>query len=144
MKKIFAVNTTSETGNLALLITRVAIASLMLSHGLPKLMMFFGPGPIQFLPFLGLSPAVSLGLAVFAEVFCSLFLLFGFVTRLNVIPLAVTMMVALSTVHQADPFAKKELAFIYLISYIALFFAGSGKYSLDYVLQRRQIVGRQS
>lgn len=139
MKKLFTVNTTSETGNLALLIGRVAIASLMLTHGLPKLMMFFSPGPVQFLPFLGLSPAMSLGLAVFAEVLCSVFLLFGFVTRLSVIPLAITMLVAMSTVHQADPFAKKELAFLYLVSYIVLFFAGSGKYSLDYLLQRKQL-----
>lgn len=139
MKKLISVNKNANTTNIALLIARVAIASLMLTHGLPKLMMFFSPGPIQFPPIFGLTPGLSLGLAVFAEVFCSIFLLAGFVTRLSVIPLAITMLVAVTTIHQADPFAKKELAVFYLVSYVVLFFAGSGKFSVDYLLQRKQV-----
>jgi putative oxidoreductase len=49
------------------------------------------------------------------------------------------MLVAVTTIHQADPFAKKELAVFYLVSYVVLFFAGSGKFSVDYLLQRKQV-----
>lgn len=139
MKKLISVSKNANTTNIALLIARVAIASLMLTHGLPKLMMFLAPGPVQFPPLFGLTPGLSLGLAVFAEVFCSVFLLAGFVTRLSVIPLAITMLVAVTTIHQADPFAKKELAIFYLAGYVVLFFAGSGKFSVDYLLQRKQL-----
>jgi hypothetical protein len=69
MKKLIAVNNNnSELTNIALLVARVAVAALMLTHGLPKLAQFFQAGPVSFVPFMGLSPAISLALAVFAEV----------------------------------------------------------------------------
>lgn len=37
MKKIFGVNNTSNTTDIALLIARLGIAALMLTHGIPKL-----------------------------------------------------------------------------------------------------------
>ena len=83
---------------------------------------------------MGMSPALSLTLAVFAEVICSLLLLFGLGTRLAVIPLIVTMLIAVFFIHGADPFAKQELGLHYLLVYLLLLFAGSGRYSLDKVL----------
>ena len=134
MKKIF---TTSNTTHFALLIARIGIAALMLTHGIPKLLMLLSGAPIQFPPVLGMSAEVSLGLAVFAEVFCSLFILAGFATRLATIPLIITMMVAIFTIHSADPFVKQEPVFQYLLVYAVLCIAGSGKYSIDYVLQKQ-------
>lgn len=135
MKKIFSVNNTSNTTNTALLIARAGIAALMLTHGIPKLMMLLSGAPVQFPPVMGLSAELSLGLAVFAEVFCSVFLLAGFATRLAVLPLIITMLVAVLFIHGDDPFAMKEPALHYLLVYIVLLFAGSGKYSIDYLLQ---------
>jgi putative oxidoreductase len=135
MKKIINVNNATTATDVALLVARIGISVLMLTHGLPKLAKLFSDGPVQFLPFMGMSPAVSLALAVFAEVFCSLFILFGFATRLAAIPLAITMLVAVFMVHAADPFSVKEPALQYLLVYVVLLFAGSGKYSVDYMLQ---------
>lgn len=137
MKKLLNVSQNAVGVDIALFIARVGIAAMMLTHGIPKLMMLFSGEPIQFLPFLGTSPEFSLSLAVFAEVFCSVLLLFGVGTRLVVLPLMTTMLVALLTVHTADPFAKQEPAFHYLLVYIVLLFAGGGKYSIDYLLQRK-------
>jgi putative oxidoreductase len=137
MKKLLNVNQTSTGVDAALLIARLGIGAMMLTHGLPKLAMLFSGDPVQFLPIMGLSPEFSLSLAVFAEVFCSILLLVGFGTRLAVLPLITTMLVALFTVHAADPFAKQEPAFHYLLVYVVLLLAGSGKYSVDYLLQRR-------
>ncbi|MBD0285019.1 MAG: DoxX family membrane protein [Bacteroidota bacterium] len=137
MKKLLSVQTTSNAVDLALLIARIGIAALMLTHGLPKLAMLFSGDPVQFLPLLGLNAEFSLSLAVFAEVFCSLLLLVGFGTRLATLPLITTMVVALLFVHAADPIAKQEPALHYLLVYFVLLFAGSGKYSLDYWLHRR-------
>src|SRR3989337_1747274 len=115
MKKIIHVNHTTVSTDVALLLARVGISVLMLTHGLPQLAKLFSGDPVQFLPFMGLSPEVSLALAVFAEVFCSIFILVGFATRLAVIPLAITMLVALFMVHAADPFSVKENALHYLL-----------------------------
>ena len=136
MKKIFSINNNSSTIDLALLIARIGIAGLMLTHGIPKMMMLFS-GDIQFPSVLGLSAAASLTLAVFAEVLCSIFILFGFGTRVATVPLILTMFVAVLFIHAADPFAKQEPAVHYLLGYIFLLIAGSGKYSLDYLLQRK-------
>lgn len=138
MKKILSVNNTATTTDLALLIARVGIAALMLTHGIPKLLMLLSGGPVQFPSVMGMSAELSLSLAVFAEVFCSLFILTGFATRLATIPVIVTMLVAVLLIHSADPVSVKEPALHYLLVNAVLLFAGSGKYSIDYLLQSRK------
>jgi len=135
MKKLFATNTSSFNTDLALLVGRIAIAVLMLTHGLPKMQMLFSGDPIQFPSVLGMSAGLSLALAVFAEVFCSILILVGFGTRLATVPLIIVMLVAVFSFHAADVFAKKELAVLYLAGLVVLFIAGSGKYSVDQLLQ---------
>ena len=138
MKKLFSVGKNSGTIDLAILVTRIAIGVLMLVHGLPKMGMLFSGDTIMFPSIFGLSPTMSLSLAVFAEVICSVFVITGFGTRLAVIPLLTTMLVAVFLVHANDPFTNKELAIHYLITYVVLFITGSGRYSLDYLLQSKE------
>jgi putative oxidoreductase len=144
MKKIFNVNNSSNTTGIALLIARAGIAAFMLTHGVPKLIMLFSGAPVQFPPILGLSAETSLALAVFAEVLCSILLLVGFASRLAVLPLIITMLVALVFIHGADPFTKQESALQYLLVYLVLFFAGSGKYSIDYLLANRRLAVKRN
>lgn len=131
MKKILSVNNTSNATDIALLVARIGIAVLMLTHGVPKMTMLFSGAPVQFPPVMGLSAALSLGLAVFAEVLCSVLLIAGFATRLAVVPLIITMLIAVLFIHAADPFAKQEMGLHYLITYVMLLIMGSGRYSLD-------------
>jgi putative oxidoreductase len=56
---------------------------------------------------------------------------------LATIPLIITMSVAAFVAHGADPFGKKELALLYLVIYLFLLFAGSGKFSIDYLISRK-------
>ena len=70
MNKILNVNKAGSFTDIALLVARAGIAAFMLTHGIPKLVMLFSGGPIQFPPVMGMSPELSLGLEVFAEVFC--------------------------------------------------------------------------
>src|SRR6476661_887978 len=130
MKRILNVNQTNRATAMGLLIARLGIAALMLTHGIPKMLMLFSGGPVQFPPVMGMSAEVSLGLTVFAEVFCSILLLAGFATRLAVVPLIITMLVAVLFIHAADPIGVKEPALHYLLVYAVLLFAGSGKYSV--------------
>lgn len=138
MIKLFRVNSATPTTDTALLIARLGIAALMLVHGIPKMVMLFSGAPLQFPSVMGMSVELSLSLTVFAEVVCSLLLIAGFATRLATIPLIITMLVAVFVIHGADPFAKQEPALYYLLVYVVLLFAGSGRYSIDYLLQCRR------
>ncbi len=118
--------------DIGLLIFRIGIAVLMLTHGIPKLIKFFGPDPIQFADPLGLGEVTSFTLVVFAEFVCSVLLLVGFATRFAAIPLVINTFVIAVIVHMPDGFGSQELPLLYLTGYILLFFTGGGKYSLDH------------
>ena len=133
MKKLFYTGQTAPMTDAALLIARITIAILMLSHGIPKLALF-NHTPVPFVDFLGMGSTVSLALTVFAEVCCSILILFGMGTRFATIPLIITMAVAVLYVHGADPLAKQEPGIHYLLTYILLLMMGSGKYSVDHLL----------
>ncbi len=137
MKKFFRIDPNPTNLDLALLIARVGISASMLTHGLPKLMMLFGEGPIQFPGVMGMGAELSLVLAVFAEVLCSILIIVGLGTRLASIPLIVTMVIAVFMIHAADPYAVKEMGLLYLLAYVVFFLLGSGKYSVDALLVKR-------
>ena len=136
MKKLFNTNFNQEGIHFMLLVLRVAIAAFMLTHGYPKLQYLTSGSPIEFMDFMGIGQTASLALAVFAEFFCSILLLIGLGTRLAVMPLIVTMLIAIFMVHAADAFEKKELACHYFLVYLFLLVAGSGKYSVDHFISR--------
>ncbi|MGH2648054.1 MAG: hypothetical protein ACRDE8_10825, partial [Ginsengibacter sp.] len=52
-------------------------------------------------------------------------------------PLIITMLVAVLLIHADDPFKIQEAALQYLLVYLVLLFAGSGKYSLDHLIHRQ-------
>jgi len=123
----------SKATDIGLLLLRLTFGGIMIiNHGWPKLMKFFGEGPIQFADLFGIGVTASLVLAVFSEVLCAGLLALGLFTRQAAIPLIVTMLIAAFYIHFADPFAKKEMAILYLISYTVIFLMGAGRYSLDY------------
>jgi putative oxidoreductase len=120
----------------ASLILRLSLGLLMLSHGYPKLMKLMG-GDLKFADPIGIGEPASLALTVFAEFFCSLLIVAGLWTRLALIPLMITMLVAVSVIHFNDGMDKKEHGLMFLLPYIALFLLGSGKFSLDAILGRK-------
>ena len=142
MKKLFSVQHNHNAVDAGILLLRVGIAALMLTHGLPKLATLFSGDPIQFASVMGMSPSLSLILAVFAEVLCSILILIGFGTRLATIPLIITMLVAVFMIHAGDPFARQEMGLHYILVYLFLLIRGSGRYSVDRLIQRQQQTGR--
>ena len=136
MKKILTIEAKESYLNAAILILRLSIAVLMLTHGFPKLEKLLEGGEIKFADPIGLGPAFSLILVVFAEFFCSILIGIGLFTRLATIPLIINMSVAAFIVHEADPIGRKELALLYLLIYLTLTVIGGRKYSVDSLLTR--------
>ncbi|MFL9482029.1 DoxX family protein [Chitinophagaceae bacterium LWZ2-11] len=131
MKKILSVNYSQTAFNIAMLCIRLSFGLLiMVNHGLVKLM-HFSEMQVTFYNFMGLGPRISLGLAIFAELICSLFVVIGLFTRLSVIPLLITMMVAYFGVHFKDALNVGEMAIIYGTAFFVLLLCGPGKISVD-------------
>ena len=136
MRSLFSTLINPAAVHLSLLLLRVAVAALMLTHGWPKLSKVLA-GDMQFGDPIGLGPGPSLILVAFAEGICSLLILIGAGTRLASIPLIINFIVVFFIVHGNDPFGKRELPLLYLILYIILLIMGSGKYSVDHSLSKR-------
>ena len=132
MRNTYTTNLSLPKVDIGLLIFRIGIAGLMLTHGTPKLIRFFGSEEITFADPLGLGQVFTFSFAVFAEFICAVLVLLGLGTRLAVIPLILTMAVAALLVHASDGFRVQELPLLFLFGFLLLFFTGSGKYSLDH------------
>lgn len=124
-------NSEEVSVDFGVLVLRVSAAgTLFWQHGWPKLM-HFSEKVDQFADPIGIGPAFSLVLILIAEVLCALLVLLGLWTRLSTIPPIIGMAVAAFLAQGDAPFAKKELALLYMAAFIALFFTGSGRFSLD-------------
>lgn len=117
--------------NFGLPLLRFGMGFMMLyGHGLEKLSTF-SEKALMFPSVFGLSPKISLGLAVFTEFFCALFVILGLFTRVSAALVAATMAVAAFMIHAADPLAVKEKALLYLIGFLAIALMGPGSCSVD-------------
>jgi len=137
MKKLFSTFRNDWYVDIAILLMRIWIGCFMLTHGSPKLMKLFSDAPIQFANPIGIGATLSFILVVSAEFFCSWFLIFGLASRIFLIPLIINMGVAGFIVHANDPFGRKEMAFLFLLVYFVLFILGSGKYSIDRLIENK-------
>jgi putative oxidoreductase len=132
MRKLFSTTYSASAFNTAMLVLRLGLGILMIYHGYDKLV-HFGAKQDTFMNFMGMGKSMSLALVVFAEFFCSLFLILGLFTRLATIPLIITMCVAIFKVHNSNVLSDDhgQMAALYLTGYVALFLTGPGKISVD-------------
>ncbi len=86
-------------------------------------------------------PTLNAYLAASTEAVGVAFLILGLGTRIIAIPLMVTMLVAIKTVHWANGFEAGnngyEIPLYYLLMLLILFVYGGGKFSLDRVIDKR-------
>ncbi len=138
MNKSYRTSLNLKNTDIGILIFRIGLSCLILTHGFPKFLKFFGIEEIHFSDPYGFGELFTFGFAVFTEFFCSLFILFGFLTRIASIPLIITMATIVLVIHMPDGFDRQELPLIYLFGAILLFFTGGGKYSIDYLIQNKK------
>lgn len=107
-------------------------------HGLKKLQWLFSGDEINFVKFLGLSDTISLALVVIAEFVACLMIIVGYKTRFACLPIIFAMAYAAFITHASDPLfmqsadgGSKEPAMLFLFAFLAIYFLGSGRYSVD-------------
>jgi putative oxidoreductase len=129
-KKMFSARVYMNLLHIWLLLLRIAVSLMMLTHGYPKVTKLFS-GSAEFADPFGLGPVISLIMVVFAEVVCSFFLIIGLGTRLATLPLLFTMATAVFIIHADHAFQKQEFPLLYALIYFTILLLGPGKYSID-------------
>ncbi|MEO6229731.1 MAG: DoxX family protein [Ferruginibacter sp.] len=130
MKKLLSTKYSAGAVNAALFVLRLGLGILMMNHGYDKLIQF-GAKHNHFMNFLGIGSSLSYSLVIFAEFFCSLFLILGLFTRLAAIPLIIVMAIALFKVHNGHVFGNGEVVTLYLAGFLVILLLGPGRVSVD-------------
>jgi putative oxidoreductase len=121
-----------------LLLLRAVFAGLMVgNHGFPKLTSY-AEKAASFADPLGVTPPVSMALAIVGEFFAPLFLILGLGTRIAAVPAAFTMLVAALLAHADSILGKGEMALLYAAAFVVIGLCGGGRYSLDAVIAHRR------
>jgi len=128
-KLLFPSNQYNTLISVLLLLLRVAFAGMLMTHGWAKLTNFAATAE----GFAALGGTVAAVLVIFAEFFCALGIITGLLYRLALIPVIINMSVAFFMAHGARLVGEHngELAFLYLVVFVVLIFAGPGKYAID-------------
>lgn len=125
-----------------ILFVRIFFGALFLMHGLDK-MMNFSQLSVTYPSVFGLGSYATLMLAIFCEFACSIFLITGTLTRIILIPMVVSMAVAFFDIHDGM-MPEGELSLIYLIVFFVLFVTGPGRYSVDYLIDRKVMKDKEA
>lgn len=135
-----------KTQNFSLVFLRAALGVIFFAHGSQKLLGWYGgygfDATVQFFQQMGISPALG-ALAILAEFFGGLMVLLGFFTRIGAAGIAVTMAVALFTVHLSQGFFIAgdkigfEYAFALLLMALYLVINGAGELSVDKYIREK-------
>jgi putative oxidoreductase len=119
--------------DLGLLLLRVWLgASLIALHGMGKWERLMAD-EVRFRSVFGLSPQISLILAVLGEVVAPLLLMLGFASRWMALLAASMMFFAFTIGHGGALSGQRsgELPFIFLAGFLTLFITGPGRFSID-------------
>ncbi len=133
----FITNTRMLNTDLAALLLRLTVGGMFIFHGWMKIDNYHTFLPM-FTDIIGIGTKLSYHLLIFAEFVCGIFVAAGFLTRLTVIPILVAMIIAYFIAHKNDGFLMKMLPFVYIWLTLAIWVAGSGKYSVDHLLFRKK------
>jgi putative oxidoreductase len=118
--------------DLALLILRVALAAVMLAHGVPKLMGFSGTA--EFFASAGIPlPTVAAAFAALAETLGALLILLGIAVDIAGLALAIDMLGAIVFAKLKGGFTGPDnfqFEFILLAVALALALAGPGRFAV--------------
>ncbi|HMO32282.1 MAG TPA: DoxX family protein [Lacibacter sp.] len=136
MKKLLSLKHSATAFNITFLLLRVVLGTTMcINHGYDKLV-HFADRKDRFVDLWGMGSPLTLALVIFAEFFCSIFLVLGLFTRMTVVPLIIAMMYAFFISNNAQLFGKGESAALFLSGFFAILLCGPGRISVDGLIQK--------
>jgi putative oxidoreductase len=122
--------------DLAAFLLRLIFGGLFIFHGYQKIENY--DMILKMFPdYFGLGPGFSFNMVIFAEFVCGILIVLGLLTRLAALPILITMIVAYFVAHKKDDFTVKELPFLFMLLSLVVFILGSGKYSVDRLIFRK-------
>ncbi|MBU2971683.1 DoxX family protein [Pseudoalteromonas sp. C2R02] len=139
-------NIASSKSGLDTLALRFGAGAIFFAHGAQKLFAWFGgyglEGTGGWMESIGITPGVLMAtMAGSAEFFGGIFLMLGLLVRPTSIVLAITMLVAIFSVHINNGLFMSnngyEFALALLIISISLVFRGAGSLSLDKLVTKK-------
>jgi putative oxidoreductase len=139
---------TTTTAGLDTLPLRVGAGIVFAAHGAQKLFGWFGgyglEGTAGWMASIGLEPGLPMAvMAGGAEFFGGLLLIAGLLVRPAALMLAITMVVAIVTVHLSNGLFMAnngyEFGLVLLAASVGLVFRGAGSFSADRLLQAQPL-----
>lgn len=134
LKQILYSDLGSSFNNFAFLVFRILLAfQLFRVHGLGKFRLKNGekeqvPNPLH------LPEKLNGFVATFADIVVPFLIIFGFGTRLFVLPTIGVTAIGYFVVHRKDSLEVRDVPYMYTLSLLLILALGAGKYSLDYYL----------
>ncbi|HRU23362.1 MAG TPA: DoxX family protein [Candidatus Latescibacteria bacterium] len=133
----------TDRNDLAGFVARVFLGIVMFPHGAQKMLGWFGghgfSATMGFFGSMGIPPVFAF-LAIFAEFFGALGVIFGFLTRVAAFGIGMVMLVAMTAVHLPNGFFAQqngiEFTLILFGVGLAVMIKGAGRWSLDELLMR--------
>lgn len=135
MKKLTSIQYNARLFDVSMLLMRLIFGMLMVQAGYEKLVEF-DTIKTKFMDFMHLGSGTSLALTVFAEFFCSLFVILGLFTRITAFPVVFAMCVALFISHHGEVFGDGGHAAMFLTVFTAILLLGPGKISVDGLISK--------
>ncbi|HEU5054486.1 MAG: DoxX family protein [Ginsengibacter sp.] len=135
MSRFLSTKYSNGAFNFAMLVLRVTLGILLMSHGYSKLVAFSSLR-YKFMNFLHMGSTLSLSLVIFAELFCSVFVILGLFTRFACIPIVIAMGVVVFVATHGQILGPGERGAIYLAASFAILLVGPGRISIDAMIGR--------
>ena len=120
-----------------MLLFRVIVSlELMAVHGFKKIGVGVNIAEIVPNP-LHLPDALNNGFAIAANLIAPVFIIPGLLTRLAILPILAITLTGYFVLHWNDAMLVKDVPFIYSVVFMLIWVLGPGKYSLDYLINRK-------
>lgn len=126
--------TQSNTKNYGALVTRLALGSILLAHGLLKVFVFTVPGTVGYFESLGL-PAIAAYMTIFGELAGGTAILLGLYTRLAAL-LSAPLLLGATWVHSANGWVFSnqgggwEFPLLLVVLAVSVALQGNGAFAL--------------
>ncbi|MGC4042013.1 MAG: DoxX family protein [Flavobacterium sp.] len=148
MKKLLltmlCVRNSRPSFDIAMLFFRTAISiEIIIVHGFKKL--GIGVAVAEQIPNpLSLPETFNTVFALGANLFFPVLIIFGFLTRIMVLPVLAVTLTGYFILHRNDPGLVKDIPFMYSTAYLLIMVLGPGKYSLDFLIRKQLLSHIQS